>query len=124
MKQKNGLWAVLEGNCPRCRTGKMFVAPVYKLSKFHVMHEQCGHCGLRYQREPGFFYVAMYVSYAISVAILLVTTFLLYHLANDPALNINIITVSIVSAVTYPINFRISRIIFLHLFGGVKFQRD
>jgi hypothetical protein len=32
------------------------------------MHERCSHCGLHYEREPGYWYVAMFVSYAFNVA--------------------------------------------------------
>jgi hypothetical protein len=30
--------------------------------------ENCPHCGLKYSKEPGFFYGAMYVAYAMGVA--------------------------------------------------------
>jgi hypothetical protein len=32
------------------------------------MHDNCSHCGLKYQIEPSFFYGAMYVSYGLNVA--------------------------------------------------------
>ncbi|WP_317040306.1 DUF983 domain-containing protein [Pedobacter insulae] len=32
------------------------------------MNEYCPHCGLKFEREPGYFYVAMFVSYAMNVA--------------------------------------------------------
>jgi hypothetical protein len=32
------------------------------------MYEKCSHCGLHYEREPGYWYVAMFVSYAFNVA--------------------------------------------------------
>ena len=31
------------------------------------MHENCGHCGLKYKIEPNFFFGAMYVSYGLGV---------------------------------------------------------
>jgi uncharacterized protein (DUF983 family) len=34
-----------------------------------TMHERCPACGLRFEREPGYFVGAMYVSYALSVPI-------------------------------------------------------
>jgi hypothetical protein len=33
------------------------------------MHDNCSHCGLKYQIEPSFFYGAMYVSYGLNVAV-------------------------------------------------------
>ena len=40
-----------------------------KLTKILSMNEYCGHCGLKYQIEPSFFYGAMYVSYGLNVAV-------------------------------------------------------
>jgi hypothetical protein len=31
------------------------------------MHERCPLCGLRYEREPGYFMGAMYISYALTL---------------------------------------------------------
>jgi hypothetical protein len=48
----------------------MYVNPnAYAVSDTMKMHEHCGHCGLRYKMEPNFFFGAMYVSYALAVAI-------------------------------------------------------
>lgn len=33
------------------------------------MHQDCSICGLHYEKEPGFFQGAMYVSYALGVAL-------------------------------------------------------
>ncbi len=35
------------------------------------MHAACSVCGLRYEREPGYFVGAIYVNYAITVALAL-----------------------------------------------------
>ena len=33
------------------------------------MHERCAACGLRYEREQGYFVGAIYINYAVTVAI-------------------------------------------------------
>ena len=33
------------------------------------MHERCAACGLRYEREQGYFVGAIYVNYAVTVAV-------------------------------------------------------
>ena len=58
------LWAVLCQHCPRCFQGRIFGAPI-------TMNENCPTCGLRFGREPGYFFGAMYLSYPIAVAWLL-----------------------------------------------------
>lgn len=53
--------------CPRCRVGKVFKGSTYSL-KVQKMNEFCPHCDLKFEREPGYFYGAMFVSYALNVA--------------------------------------------------------
>ncbi|MEO9999723.1 DUF983 domain-containing protein [Ekhidna sp.] len=79
------------------------------------MHANCPSCNLRYEKEPGNFYGAMYVSYGFSVGIFLVTAFILYHFFSDPTLSVYLITISLVALVLFPFNFRYSRVIFLYL---------
>jgi uncharacterized protein (DUF983 family) len=59
--------AAMHAKCPRCRRGNMFEGPMYGL-KLQKMNVNCPHCGLKFEREPGYFYVAMFVSYAMNVA--------------------------------------------------------
>ena len=102
----------------------MFKSHVFNVSRLTDMHETCDVCGLQYEREPGFFYGAMYVSYAFSVGILLTNVFVLYNFFNDPDIWIYITSVTVTSLLLYPVVFRFSRIIFLHVFGGVKFEGE
>jgi len=48
--------------CPRCGTDRLF-AGVFR------MHDDCAACGLHYEREAGYFVGAIYVNYAVTVAI-------------------------------------------------------
>ena len=100
----------------------MFESSPYDLKRFATMRDNCPDCDLKFEREPGFFYGAMYVSYALSVGIFLVTAFILYFVAGDPSVNTYIITVAAVATLLYPLNFRYSRVIFLNIFGGVKYN--
>ena len=59
--------AFSNAKCPRCRVGNVFTGPTYSF-KTQKMNENCPHCQLRFEREPGYFYVAMFVSYAMNVA--------------------------------------------------------
>ena len=45
--------------CPHCGQGALFSGPFR-------MHETCGVCGLRFEREPGYFVGAIYVNYAVT----------------------------------------------------------
>ncbi len=70
LKKGSKLNSILTGTCPKCQNESMYKDPnPLHLSKVLDMHENCSHCGLKYQLEPSFFYGAMYVSYALNVAL-------------------------------------------------------
>ena len=48
--------------CPRC--GR---SPLY--ARYFRMHERCAACGLRYEREQGYFVGAIYINYAVTVGV-------------------------------------------------------
>ncbi|WP_255517967.1 DUF983 domain-containing protein [Fulvivirga sp. M361] len=89
--------------------------------KFHKMNPDCPNCGLHFEREPGFFFGAMYISYAFSVAIFVTVGVALTVLGDYP---LYVYLIGIIGSVILllPVSFRYSRILFLHLFGGVKFD--
>lgn len=61
---------ILRSRCPRCGEGRLFVEPnAYNLGKTAKMHPACPHCGEDFEREPGFYFGAAYVSYALTVAL-------------------------------------------------------
>ncbi|UII25647.1 DUF983 domain-containing protein [Fulvivirga maritima] len=123
MKEPSALEAVAAGKCPRCRKGKMFKYSAYNLSKFTEMHEECEHCHLRFEREPGFFIGAMYISYAFSVA-LFTTVGVALSVLGDFSLLTYVLTTTASVIILLPVLFRYSRIIYLHAFGGVKYQPE
>lgn len=86
------------------------------------MYELCPHCKLRYEIEPGYFIGAMYVSYAISGGIALVLGFGLFYFAGDPEGWVYAAVVALTMVVIAPINFRLSRVIWLHYVAGIKYE--
>lgn len=122
MSNRSKLGAILTSRCPRCREGKIFKHSPANLSKFSDMYDDCPVCGLHYEVEVGFFWGAMYVSYAFSVAIVLVVGVLLYYLANDPEVWVYIAAVAGTVLLLTPVNFRMARVLMLHLFSGVRYN--
>jgi len=122
MPEKSVLQAILEARCPQCRIGKMFKHPLSQVSKFSDMHTHCPSCQLRFEVEPGFFIGAMYVSYAMSLALFVVVSLGVYLLFNNPSFYYYIIAIPLVVLILLPIMYRYSRILFLYGFGGVKYQ--
>lgn len=118
----SALKAVAEAKCPQCRTGHMFKFKWWQISKFSKFYETCPTCNLRFDREPGFFHGAMYISYAMIVAMVTNVWFILYFVFNDPPMQVYIVTIIILNILLLPIFFRYSRVIYLYLFGAVKFN--
>ena len=108
------MWpAIVQAKCPKCRVGDIYANPVYSFSG-QKMHSNCPHCGMTYEREPGYFYGAMYVSYAFIVAELVtlaIGTSILTG-SDNPWLYI-VILLSVVGLLA-PFNLRYSRVILLH----------
>ncbi len=67
--RRGWLIALILQRCPRCRDGPMF-------KSLTVVNDPCPVCGLQFEREPGYFTGALYVSYALGIAILIPLFFL------------------------------------------------
>jgi uncharacterized protein (DUF983 family) len=124
-KERSELKAAMHARCPRCRTGAMFTGKTYGF-KVQKMNETCPHCALKFEREPGYFYVAMFVSYAMNVAELIaacVATYILTGNLESPWLYL---TVALGTAlVLAPINYRYSRVALLFwLTPGLQYRPD
>jgi uncharacterized protein (DUF983 family) len=63
--------------CPRCRIGGIFRYSIFR--GFPKMNERCPVCDLRFDREPGYFLGAMYVSYGIGVVFVAVVAAILWY---------------------------------------------
>lgn len=125
MQQKSRLLAILTYKCPRCRQGDLFTYQFFDAPlKFDKMNKQCPHCGIRFEKEPGFFFGAMFISYAINVALLLIIGFALYFLFDDPALWVYIVTVPTLVVLLLPFIFRISRTLYLYWLGDIHYDNQ
>jgi len=108
--------------CPRCHQGNLFTHSAYNLGKFDRMPEKCPVCGFRYEVELGFYWGAMYMSYGISVLIVLIVGVSLYHLANDPPTWVYLTTVASIIVVFTTVLFRYGRVLMLYFFGSVSYD--
>lgn len=114
MAQTSKAWAMLHTKCPRCRRGGMFAGKAYYFGS-NKIHDHCPHCNLHFEIEPGYFYAAMYVSYALNVAegvTLAVATYILTHNNDSPWLYLGVILFGIFALA--PLNFRYARVLLLY----------
>jgi len=118
---KNIFISVLKNKCPKCHTGKVFEYDgAFNLKNFSKMYPCCSACGEKYEKEPGYFYGAMYVSYALTVGWIIVTfsfNELFFKIDTTPYL---LFTCSIIILFA-PLTFRLSRLIWLNFF--IKFDK-
>jgi uncharacterized protein (DUF983 family) len=117
MSEKNsGLYSIVTGKCPRCREGNMFPPGTLYSSRFADMQPYCPCCGQSFEPEPGFYYGAMYVSFAINVGLFLVSLAILYQVVKEITMAIMIGTVLVVVVGLLPIIFRLSRVLWINIF--------
>jgi uncharacterized protein (DUF983 family) len=65
LQDRSGVAAIARQLCPRCRVGRIFQSSL--LTWFPKMHERCPACGLKFEREQGYFLGAMYISYGLAL---------------------------------------------------------
>ncbi len=118
-KKGTKLYSVNHNKCPRCQEGDFFVKPAgFRFKDNLKMHESCSNCGLKYMIEPSFFYGAMYVSYAITVA-MAVAVFVICQLF-DLSLVASLVSIMVVLILANPFVMRISRLLYINLFISFK----
>lgn len=113
---KEIIYSTTLNKCPRCHEGKVFENDnPYSFKNGLQMNKNCSSCGLKYEKETGFFYGAMYVSYALQVGLFIclytLDTFF-WHLKA-------LVLVSIVIGailLLMPVTFRWSRILWMNFF--------
>jgi len=115
IKKPNMVSAILHEKCPHCGQGHVFQKQSNPF-KMPVMNERCSECNYKFDREPGYFLGAMYISYGIAV-FLGILTYLVLHFV-FPATPLIYIPVSIVLVILIAArkNYKLSRIIYIHMF--------
>jgi uncharacterized protein (DUF983 family) len=113
------LYSILFNKCPKCHTGSFWASDnPFKNMFFSTENscKTCENCSLDYELETGFWYGSMYVSYAISVAVMLLfwslTTSLFSTITTFNEILIIVIAIILVS----PLNYHVSRLIWINFF--------
>jgi hypothetical protein len=114
-------YSVFRFKCPHCHEGEFFVdRNPYNLSKVGNVLEECSVCHRRFSPEPGFYFGAMYVSYALTVAMFVtayVATVVLYPQAST-GLTVGIVLAALV--VTTPWLYALSKSMYAAIFISYK----
>lgn len=110
------LKSIVSEKCPNCGKGDIFYKGAYFSFQIPKMHDHCPSCNYRFEREPGYFLGAMYLSYGLGVfegiLVFLLAIFSFPQIATIMEVGIVITTLILLSK----LNFRLSRVIWLYLF--------
>lgn len=111
------LYSILNNKCPVCQEGDFFShTNPYDLKNFSKSNERCPVCNHKFEMETGFFYGAMYVSYALAVAFSVTVFVAIAVLFPSSPYYVYIISILFVLVALMPLNFRLSRLIWLNFF--------
>jgi hypothetical protein len=106
---------ILTEKCPSCGLGQVFEK---KKSPFQlpVMYARCTKCNYLFDREPGYFLGAMYISYGLAVLEGILTFLICYFFFPDlPTIAVCFILVGIFLLFSMR-NYRLSRVIYMYIF--------
>ncbi|NOS92303.1 MAG: DUF983 domain-containing protein [Cyclobacteriaceae bacterium] len=112
------LYSILNHKCPQCHEGRLFISKAYS-KDFIKMPQQCSHCGLRYEQEPSFYSGAMYVSYALQVA-LFTTVYVALRVLFNPQMEVYVYAIIATVLLLFPVTLRLSRAIYINFFFSYK----
>jgi len=121
MEPRSAFNSILNCKCPRCREGKVFTHSNPYHRKFGDTETTCDKCHLTFEMEQGFWYGAMYISYAFGVAMAIPIAVSLSYFTELEIFEITgVVFVNLV--LTMPLMFRYSRSIWLHIF--VRYDKN
>ena len=108
--------AILNNRCPNCEKGNIFDKD-HGLINLSIpkMNKSCPSCGFQFVKETGFFYGAMYVSYALTVAEGFIW-FLIGYFLLGLSLMTNFLIIAAIALLLSRFNFKISRTIWIYIF--------
>jgi uncharacterized protein (DUF983 family) len=105
--------AALHAKCPKCRKGNMFANSTYSL-RGQKSFTNCPYCNFQFEIEPGYFYVAMFVSYGMNVAQMIILAVGTYMLTGSESPWLYIAILLGAAFLLSPFNYRYSRVILLY----------
>ena len=116
-KAMSRLKPIIQAKCPNCEEGAVFASNGNLLKlKGPEMHEKCPVCEYKFEREPGYFFGAMFVSYALTIAQAMIVYFFIWSLGLDLSLDTIMLIVTVTMVVLLFPNFKASRIIWMYIF--------
>lgn len=111
------LYSIVNNKCPKCQEGDFFKGnSSYDLSNFMNMNKECSVCHQSFDPEPGYYFGAMYVSYAINVAVFVSVWVACVVLFEDLNVWYQILASVVLGLALTPVTFRWARLGWINFF--------
>lgn len=117
------LYSVLNAKCPRCHEGDFFETKnPYNLKKFDKMPHRCPVCNEDFDRETGFYYGAMYISYGLTVAFGVAVYVAMCVVMSFDEITY-LITFASLQLLLMPVFYRTARLVWINIFVRYREQK-
>ncbi len=116
MRKGTKLYSILKRKCPLCHEGDFFTGHPYNLKQIGDIHETCSVCNETYTAETGFYFGALYISYALGTAVVVTIWLALIIIGVDIEIVPKIIGISVVWILISPLMHSLSKIIWANIF--------
>jgi uncharacterized protein (DUF983 family) len=120
----NDILRIALHRCPKCGKSHMFHNKnPYNLKDLFKMKDRCSSCGQLFELETGFYYGAMYISYALTIGIY-VPFVLIMEMYFKLNLLLTVGLLILLAAGIAPYLFRTSRALWLYVFVKKRKNAD
>ncbi len=110
------LYSIFHLTCPFCQEGAFFLSHPYDLKRVGELHRTCPVCHRNFEKEPGFYWGAMFVSYALSVGYSLLAFGITWWFLPDMGILGYFIVVVSATVLVAPYLYALSKIIWANMF--------
>jgi uncharacterized protein (DUF983 family) len=113
--------SLIKGKCPNCEQGDVFQdkGNIFLL-RFPVMRKKCEVCGDTFEKEPGYYWGAMYFSYGLALAEGIMVYLLSQIFLQDPFDYRGLLLALVVIVLLSLVNFRYARLMWMYIFTAKK----
>jgi len=111
------LYSISKFKCPKCHEGDIYKSSLVSMEGIYNMHDKCTECGQPFELEPGFYWGAMYIGYALSSGYMLTGMVLAIFLLGL-TVNQSFALVIFFGIVFLPLIARLARVIWINIYVG------
>ncbi|MCI5057189.1 MAG: DUF983 domain-containing protein [Flavobacteriales bacterium] len=120
LKKGSKLYSIFKLKCPHCHEGPFFEKSLLSWKAMGKVNSKCPNCGNSNNKEPGFYYGAMYVSYGLGIA-LFVTIWAAFTIFSPNYSWVSLlVTLVLIQLLSFPVIYGLSKIIWANFFIRYK----